>query len=173
MEALLMLTSSRTPSLRRLAAPFVAIAFIVGACSAGATASPAAPAAATPAPTAAASASAAAAGGTINVSETAAVGKFLTGPAGNTLYVFSGDTAANASTCVDACATNWPPLTASGGTAPAAGTGVTGTLATFARADGSMQVSYNGKPLYYFVKDTKAGDTNGQGVAGKWTVAAP
>jgi predicted lipoprotein with Yx(FWY)xxD motif len=162
--------SSRTPSLGRLAAPFVAIALIVGACSSAATTpSPAAPSAA---PTTAPSASTAAAGGTINVSETAAVGKFLTGPAGNTLYVYSGDTAANASTCVDACATNWPPLTASGG-APAAGTGVTGTLATFARADGSMQVSYNGKPLYYFGKDTKAGDTNGQGLAGKWTVAAP
>jgi predicted lipoprotein with Yx(FWY)xxD motif len=167
-----MLTSSRTQSPGRLAALFVAIALIVGACSSAATTP--APAAATAAPTTApsASASAAAAGDTINVSETAAVGKFLTGPAGNTLYVFSGDTAANASTCVDACATNWPPLTASGG-APAAGTGVTGTLATFARADGSMQVSYNGKPLYYFAKDTKAGDTNGQGVAGKWTVAAP
>ncbi len=164
-----MLTSSRTPSLG-LAAPFVVIALIVGACSSTATTQ--APAAATPAPTAAASASAAAAGGTINVAETALVGKFLTGPGGNTLYVFSGDTAANASTCVDVCATNWPPLTASGG-APAAGTGVTGTLATFARADGSMQVSYNGKPLYYFSKDTTAGDTNGQGVAGKWVVAAP
>jgi predicted lipoprotein with Yx(FWY)xxD motif len=167
-----MLTSSRTPSRGRLAAPFVVIALIVGACSSAATTP--APAAATPAPTAAPSASAAAAGGTINVAESANLGKFLTGPGGNTLYVFGGDTAANTSTCVDACATNWPALTASGGTAPAAGTGVTGTLATFARADGSMQVSYNGKPLYYYAKDTKAGDTNGQGLAGgKWTVAAP
>jgi predicted lipoprotein with Yx(FWY)xxD motif len=62
---------------------------------------------------------------------------------------------------------------ATGGTAPAAPAGATGTFATFARPDGTMQVSYNGKPLYYFAKDTKAGDTNGQGVGGKWFIAAP
>jgi predicted lipoprotein with Yx(FWY)xxD motif len=168
-----MFTSPHTLSMRRLAAPFVAIAFIVGACSAGATASPAAPAAATPAPTPAASASAAA-GATLAVGETTALGKFLTGADGKTLYIFKADTTANASTCVDACATNWPALIATGGTAPAAPTGATGTFATFARADGTMQVSYNGKPLYYFAKDTKAGDTNGQGLAnGNWVVAAP
>jgi predicted lipoprotein with Yx(FWY)xxD motif len=173
-----MLISPRTLSPGRLAAPFVAIALIVGACSAGASATPsaAAPSAAAQsaaAPTTAASASAAAAGEQITVAETAPLGKFLVGPDGKTLYTFTNDTAANASTCVDACATTWPPLMAMGGAAPAAGTGVTGTLATFARADGSMQVSYNGKPLYFYSQDTKAGDTNGQGVAGKWFVQAP
>ena len=168
-----MLTSSRIPSPGRLAAPFVAIALIVGACSAGATASPAAPAAATPAPTAAASASAAA-GATLAVGETAALGKFLTGADGKTLYIFKADTTPNQSTCLDACLANWPPLVATGGTAPAAPAGASGTLATFARTDGTMQVSYNGQPLYYFAKDTKAGDTNGQGLAGgKWVVATP
>jgi predicted lipoprotein with Yx(FWY)xxD motif len=167
-----MLTSRHTVSLGRLAAPFVAIAFIVGACSAGATASPAAPAAATSAPTTAASASAAA-GTTLAISETAALGKFFTGADGKTLYIFTKDTAPNASTCVDACLAKWPPLIATGGTAPAAPAGATGTFATFARPDGTMQVSYNGKPLYYYAPDTKAGDTTGQGVGGVWFVAAP
>ena len=54
-----------------------------------------------------------------------------------------------------------------------AGDGVPGTLSTFARPDGSMQVAYNGIPLYYFAKDTKAGDVTGQGVGGKWFVASP
>jgi predicted lipoprotein with Yx(FWY)xxD motif len=36
-----------------------------------------------------------------------------------------------------------------------------------------MQVTYKGAPLYYFSNDTKAGDTNGQGTAGVWFVAAP
>ena len=36
-----------------------------------------------------------------------------------------------------------------------------------------MQVAINGSPLYYFAKDAKAGDTNGQGVGGKWFVASP
>jgi predicted lipoprotein with Yx(FWY)xxD motif len=164
-----MVITARNLSPSRLAAPLAALALIVGACSTGATASPL-----VAAPTTAASASAAAAaGGTINVANHADLGKYLTGPDGKTLYIFTNDTAANASTCVDACATTWPPLMAAGGAAPAAGTGVTGTLATFARPDGSMQVSYNGKPLYYYAKDTKAGDTTGQGVGGKWFVQAP
>ena len=165
-----MLTRSHAPSLRLLGAPIVAIAVIAGACSS--TATTPAPAAATAAPTAPASASAAA-GATLAISETAALGKFLTGADGKTLYVFTKDTAANASVCVDACLASWPPLVATGGTAPAAPTGATGTFATFARPDGTMQVSYNGKPLYYFGKDTKAGDTNGQGVGGVWFIAAP
>ena len=176
-----MLTGSRTPSLARLAAPIVAIALIAGACSSAATTpSPAAAtpapttAAATPAPTTAASASAAAGTAyTLMVATSANLGKFLAGEGGKTLYVFAADSA-NTSACTDACATNWPPFALDAGETAVAGTGVSGTIATFKRADGSTQVSYNGKPLYYFGKDTKAGDTNGQGLAGgKWVVAAP
>ena len=50
---------------------------------------------------------------------------------------------------------------------------MTGQLTTFARPDGTMQVAYNGIPLYYFAGDTKAGDTTGQGKNGKWFVASP
>jgi predicted lipoprotein with Yx(FWY)xxD motif len=50
---------------------------------------------------------------------------------------------------------------------------VTGSLTTFARPDGTTQVAYNGSPLYYYAADTKAGDTTGQGVGGKWFIASP
>ena len=50
---------------------------------------------------------------------------------------------------------------------------MTGALTTFARPDGKMQVAINGRPLYYFAADSKAGDTTGQGVGGKWFVATP
>lgn len=162
-----MLTSATLSRARRLAGSMVAVALVLGACSSGATPSPSAAA-----PSAAASPSAAA-GMTLAVAETANLGKFLTGADGKTLYIFTADTEANKSTCVDACLTAWPALMATGGVAPAAPAGVTGTFATFPRPDGSMQVSYNGKPLYYFAKDTKAGETNGQGVGEKWFVAAP
>ena len=76
-------------------------------------------------------------------------------------------------TCTGACATNWPPLFVTGGAAPTVASGVTGTVATFARADGmGTQVTYNGKPLYYWKNDKAPGDTTGQGVGG-FTVATP
>ena len=170
-----MLTSPHTPSFGRLAAPFVAMALIVGACSAGATAAPVAP---STAPSTAASPSASAGGAASGsaytiTAQTGAVGKFLAGEDGKTLYNFQPDTATT-SACNDACAANWPPFTLEAGETAAAGAGVSGTIATLTRTDGSMQVTYNGKPLYYFKNDAKAGDTNGQGQGGgKWTVAAP
>jgi predicted lipoprotein with Yx(FWY)xxD motif len=160
-----MLSYSRTLPL------LAAIALVAAACSSAAS-----PTASSAAPTSAASASAsasAAAGVTLAIAEDAKLGKFLTGDAGKTLYTFTNDSEANKSTCIDQCLANWPPLLAPGGAVPAAPTGATGTLAAFARPDGAMQVSYNGKPLYYYTKDTKAGDTTGQGVGGKWFVAAP
>jgi predicted lipoprotein with Yx(FWY)xxD motif len=41
------------------------------------------------------------------------------------------------------------------------------------RPDGSKQITYNGIPLYYYVRDTKPGDTTGQGVGNLWKVVAP
>ena len=118
-------------------------------------------------------ASAAAGGETYNVAAaTGAVGSYLTGEGGKTLYTFKPDSA-NTSTCTDGCATAWPPFTASAQDTVKAGAGVSGKLSTFARPDGTLQVAYNGAPIYYFQGDAKAGETNGQGVGGKWFVAAP
>jgi predicted lipoprotein with Yx(FWY)xxD motif len=99
-------------------------------------------------------------------------GAYLTGKDGKTLYTFTPDSAGT-STCVDACAATWPPFTVASTGALKAESGVTGALTTFARADGTMQVAYNGSPLYYYAADTKAGDTMGQGVGGKWFIASP
>lgn len=139
-----------------------AVAVLVAACGGGAaTTAPAAtrtPAAATQAPS----------GSTVSVASAG----YLTGPDGMTLYIFDKDTEANKSACAaGGCLSTWPALIATG--TPTAGAGVSGTLATFARDDGTMQVSYKGKPLYYYAPDTKVGDTTGDGVGGIWHLAKP
>jgi predicted lipoprotein with Yx(FWY)xxD motif len=100
------------------------------------------------------------------------LGTFLTDEAGMTLYYFANDTSPGVSTCTDSCVENWPLLTVAEGQGLVAGEGVTGVLASFPRADGTMQVSYDGRPLYYFAGDQAPGDTNGQGRGDVWYVAA-
>jgi predicted lipoprotein with Yx(FWY)xxD motif len=106
----------------------------------------------------------------IGTKNTSALGNYLVDDKGMTLYTFKNDTSGK-STCTGTCATTWPPLSAT--VAPTGGSGVTGTFALITRDDGTMQVTYNGMPLYYFSGDKAAGDTNGQGVGGVWAVAVP
>ena len=101
-----------------------------------------------------------------------ALGSYLTGENGLTLYTFKPDSA-NTSTCSGDCATNWPPFAVTATDTLKPGAGISGKLTTFARADGTLQVAYNGAPLYYFAGDSAAGDANGQGLGDKWYVAAP
>ena len=90
------------------------------------------------------------------------LGTFLVGPDGKSLYLFEADTSSQ-STCSGACAQGWPPLTTTG--PPVGGSGVMPSLlSTSPRSDGTMQVTYNGHPLYYYAGDTKAGQTNGEGL---------
>jgi predicted lipoprotein with Yx(FWY)xxD motif len=99
------------------------------------------------------------------------LGTILTDAEGRTLYYFLADTGSE-STCYDDCAQNWPALSTEGD--PQAGTGVDASLlATTTRTDGSVQITYNGKPLYYFAGDETPGDTNGQGVGDVWFVVSP
>ncbi len=126
--------------------------------------------AATQAPSSSSSAASAA---QLGVSQNASLGSFLVDGKGMTLYVFMKDTQnSNASACYGKCASFWPPLTTKG--AAVAGSGLDASkLGTITRTDGSTQVTYNGWPLYYFAKDTKAGDTNGKKVQGIWFVVSP
>ena len=83
----------------------------------------------------------------------------VTNGKGFTLYWFVPDTATT-SKCNGSCATFWPPVKG-----PAtAGAGVTGKLATIKRADGSVQATYNGHPLYTYVGDHASGQATGNGL---------
>ena len=119
----------------------------------------------TPGPTSDATDEAGAA--TLEATENATLGTILTDADGNTLYRFDNDTA-GVSACNEGCASLWPALTSSG--QPTAGSGVTGTLGTIERDDGSTQVTYDDQPLYRYSQDQAAGDTNGDGFGGLWHV---
>jgi predicted lipoprotein with Yx(FWY)xxD motif len=93
-------------------------------------------------------------------------GKALVDAKGMTLYTFDRDSDGK-SACNGPCATNWPPLMASGSATSTAGWTV------ITRDDGSKQWAYKGKPLYTWSKDTKAGDVTGDGFNNVWHIATP
>lgn len=90
------------------------------------------------------------------------LGRVLVDARGRTLYLFEND-AKGKSTCSGKCAGFWPPLIANG-KPRAEGDARASLLGTTKRADGRVQVTYDHHPLYRFVKDTKRGQTNGEGV---------
>jgi predicted lipoprotein with Yx(FWY)xxD motif len=104
----------------------------------------------------------------VNLGKNDKLGSFLVDDKGMTLYLFTKDTP-NTSNCYDKCATAWPPLLTTD--APVAGEGVDASkLGTTKRTDGTSHVTYNGWPLYYYVKDKAVGDVIGQDVGGVWFV---
>jgi predicted lipoprotein with Yx(FWY)xxD motif len=108
---------------------------------------------------------------TVDITSTEKLGKILVDETGRTLYAFTKDTK-DTSTCYDKCEAAWPPLLETD--KPTLGDGVDASmLGTTTRKDGSIQVTYNGMPLYYFFKDAAPGDTNGEGVGNVWYVVAP
>jgi predicted lipoprotein with Yx(FWY)xxD motif len=166
---------SVTAGSRAILTAVATVIFVAGCASAGGASTAPAAAAATPGVSAAASPAGSTAAGQaveVTVVTDATLGAYLAGVDGKSLYVLSTDSAGK-STCSGDCAANWPPFTLGSGGTVKAGTGVTATIATFTRDDGTTQVTINGKPLYYFSGDTAAGQTNGQGIGGKWYLASP
>ena len=179
----------------RFAAGALPLILILAACSSAATPSPVAPSAApSVAPSAAASqppvgdgygaspstpaaSPSAETGESYDLKINAGSGKatnYLSGEDGKTLYKFTDDTVnSGKSTCYAGCDGIWPPFTVDSLDEVKPAAGVTGKLALITRDDGKKQVTYKGWPLYYYSGDTKAGDTNGQGLFGKWFVMNP
>lgn len=89
-------------------------------------------------------------------------GPILVGANKKTLYLFTNDNGTT-SNCYGNCASVWPPLTTQG--TPTVGSGLQPSLiGTTKRTDGTIQVTYNGYPLYYYSGDQSPGDTAGRGI---------
>ncbi len=142
------------------AATLAALALTVSACaSSGSSSTASSTPAAGSSPASSAAASSPAAGGTALAVMTIGGQQVVTNSAGRTLYWFALDTS-TASKCTGSCATYWPPVKG-----PAtAGSGVTGTLSTITRSDGTTQATYDGRPLYTYVADTAPGQAKGNGL---------
>jgi len=106
---------------------------------------------------------------TVLIAHIGEFGPVLTGTNGMTLYVFDRDEP-GVSNCTGRCAEIWPPLLLEEGD-PVAPDGLAGTLSVIIRPEGSRQVAYNDRPLYFYIGDSQPGDTTGEGVGGVWHVA--
>ncbi len=142
--------------MRRLwsAAGLAAVVLALAACASSSSSS----SSSSPAAQGSTPAAAAASGNTV-LSRTINGTTVLTNSKGLTLYSFGPDTSTT-SNCNGSCATYWPPVVGP----VTAGPGVTGTLGTITRADGTIQATYDGHPLYTYVADTAPGQDKGNGL---------
>jgi predicted lipoprotein with Yx(FWY)xxD motif len=161
----------------------VAIAGIAAACSSGGgattapsvaapTTAPSSAAASVEASAPASEAASPAAGGVSLALADSTFGKIIVDGTGKTLYMFTPDEDAGGKvTCYDQCAASWPALKADDAASVTVGAGLDAAKLTVVdRTDGGKQVKYGEYPLYFFAKDAKAGDVNGQGLFSKWYV---
>jgi predicted lipoprotein with Yx(FWY)xxD motif len=108
---------------------------------------------------------------TVVVATNATYGQYLTDAKGMALYFYTPDTLGK-SNCTGGCLAAWPAFTVAKGTTPV-GSGITGKLGTITRDDGTIQVTINDLPLYYFAQDKVAGDVKGQGLSNVWYLSDP
>lgn len=140
------------------AAGLAALALALSACASSSSSSSSTPATTAPAAGASSAPASSATGNTVNmttINGTAVV----TNSSGKTLYWFAPDTSTT-SKCTGSCATFWPPVAGP----VTAGSGVTGTLGTITRSDGTKQATYLGHPLYTYVGDTAPGQASGNDI---------
>jgi len=123
------------------------------------TEAPAAPEPATPD-------QAAPAGPAVALASVGNLGEVMVGANGHTLYAFTDDPAKQ-STCFDACAQAWPPLTVPDDFTISPDLQASGA-STIDRPDGTKQLVMGKWALYYYAGDGAPGEANGQGVNGKW-----
>jgi predicted lipoprotein with Yx(FWY)xxD motif len=98
----------------------------------------------------------------VSLGNVSGLGMVLVDSKGMTLYEFEKDQGEE-STCYGECAKAWPPLLAEGEPQPSNGADAS-QLGTTERKDGTMQVTYAGRPLYGFEGDKAPGEANGNNV---------
>lgn len=104
--------------------------------------------------------------GTIGATEIEGLGPVLVDSEGLTVYEFTVDKGTR-SECYGGCEKAWPPVTTTG--KPSAGEGaMASALGTTKRKDGTLQVTYDGHPLYTFAGDEAPGEANGNEDEGTW-----
>lgn len=139
----------------------LALGLVLSACSAGGTA--------TKAPTSAPVTTAPASGAVVKLA-TSALGQIVVDANGRTVYGFMPDEAGGTPTCYDSCAQSWPALTSADTFTVGEGLDQS-AFTTVPRTDAAgNQIKFSAHPLYYFSGDSGSGQTNGQGVGGKWYV---
>jgi predicted lipoprotein with Yx(FWY)xxD motif len=110
---------------------------------------------------------------TLKTAKVSSLGTILVNGNGLTLYRFTADKKGSSS-CTGGCAAAWPPLLLAGSTKPTAGNGVTASkLGTIKRANGQLQVTYGGYPLYRYAADTRPGQAKGEGIENSWYPVTP
>ncbi len=103
---------------------------------------------------------------TVGVTTIGSLGQVLDNSKGLTLYHLTTESGGKIQ-CTGSCASVWPPMLVSGDV-PSAPTGLSGTLGTIKRPDGTTQLTFDGMPLYTYSGDSATGQANGQGVQGVW-----
>lgn len=107
-------------------------------------------------------------GATVKTASSSTLGTILVDGQGMTLYHLSGERSGKFICTNSACLGVWHPLTVSSSAAPS---GEVGSLGTVKRPEGTLQLTYEGTPLYTFTGDQQPGETKGQGIkdVGTWS----
>ena len=158
-----------------LAGAMAAAGCLLAAC--GGTSSPGSASGPTSTPAASSTASAAASTGSgldaaLRTTTNSALGAIVIDGSGRTLYRFDKDSASPpTSNCTGACAQLWPPVLV--GTQISLSGVNRDLLGTIKRADGTVQLTLHGWPLYRYAGDSAPGQTNGEGIGGTWFAVKP
>jgi predicted lipoprotein with Yx(FWY)xxD motif len=107
---------------------------------------------------------------TVNVNTKTGIGTYLVDGNGETLYWTALDSVGQ-SNVTGAVLGNWPIFYSSNIVVPS--TLNASDFSSITRADGNMQTTYKGRPLYYYINDQTSGSTLGQGINGVWFAVNP